>query len=571
LPWAVAGFFVVLSLAAELRSLARPDIGFLLYAAGRVLDGARLYVDVVEINPPLIVALNIPPVIVARALGVSEILVYRLGFAMTLGAMLVLSWRALGRALGPGNPALRRYLLVLLAFVLFPVSAQDFGQREHLLLGLTLPYLLTAAGRAAGRDPSRRQAVAIGVLAGIAFALKPYFLPLWLAIEVYLWRRGGAGGRRLRPECLTIGAVLVLYALLVVLLTPQYFRLVVMLGPLYGRFLYDSFFHLLATGPGAALVWISLLAYVALRDRARHAELWATLAIAVLASFLGGALQQKGLRYHFLPSFSLALVLLGLAAVDVKLPLRSGVQRLYRLVAVSLALTAMLVVSVENLSQVLHFQPSPEERASRELVRAVREEARGGSIFVFSYHIGSSYPLINYSGVRSASRFPQLWILAAAYRDQLEGKEPLRYHDPRSMSAGERYLNESVLADLRSNEPEVLLALRNARDLPENSYRRLDYLAYFGRDPRFRTFFSQYERVADIGEYAVYRRLGAGEARTGPPPAPERATLDVMRSDRQDLQLRVRDPAFLLRVLAFACVLAMVAYAGRARRHSPAA
>ena len=43
---------------AELRSYAQPDIAFLLDAGGRVLDGARLYVDVVEINPPLVIVLN---------------------------------------------------------------------------------------------------------------------------------------------------------------------------------------------------------------------------------------------------------------------------------------------------------------------------------------------------------------------------------------------------------------------------------------------------------------------------------------------------------------------------------
>ncbi|MEO7475429.1 MAG: hypothetical protein ABIY46_08840, partial [Gemmatimonadales bacterium] len=332
----------------------------------------------------------------------------------------------------------------------------------------------------------------------------------------------------------------------------------------------DSFFHLLVTGPGAALVWISLLAYLALRDRARHRRLWAVLAIAVLACFLGGAIQQKGLRYHFYPSFALALVLLGLVAVDLEMPLRSGVQRIYRTVALSLVITSALVVSVENLGQLAHFRPSADDTAYRGLVQTVRENARGGSIFVFSYHIGSAYPLINYSGVRSASRFPQLWILAAAYRDQLTAPRPLRYHSTEDMSAAERYLNEAVLDDLRANRPEVLVVLRNARDVPMNGYRRLDYLDYFGRDPRFRAIFADYERIGYVGEYALYRRVAAGQARTGPPVAEEVGTLDVMRSDRQSLQLRLRDPAFLLRLLAFVVVIAGVLYAGRGGR-TPAA
>jgi hypothetical protein len=239
-------------------------------------------------------------------------------------------------------------------------------------------------------------------------------------------------------------------------------------------------------------------------------------------------------------------------------------------VALSLAVTSVLVVTVENMSQVLPLPPTSDAMRYQELVRTVRENAQGRSIFVFSFHIGSAYPLINYSGVRSASRFPQLWILAAAYRDQLESERELRYNRPENMSAGERYLNEAVLADLRANQPQLLLVLRNARDMAMNGYRRLDYIAYFERDARFRKIFAQYERIGYIGEYALYRRVPPDGARTGPPPAAEPGTLDVMRSDRQSLQLRIQDPAFLLRLVVFAAVLAVVAYTGRGRRVSNA-
>ncbi|HET7240091.1 MAG TPA: hypothetical protein VFI77_02960, partial [Gemmatimonadales bacterium] len=76
------------SLLSEFRSYARPDTGFLLDAAERVLGGARLYVDVVEINPPLVVAFNLGAVLAARLLHIPDILAYRLGFtALMLGAL----------------------------------------------------------------------------------------------------------------------------------------------------------------------------------------------------------------------------------------------------------------------------------------------------------------------------------------------------------------------------------------------------------------------------------------------------------------------------------------------------
>ena len=35
--------------------------------------------------------------------------------------------------------ALRRALILLLAFALFPLAGQDFGEREHLVLALVVP------------------------------------------------------------------------------------------------------------------------------------------------------------------------------------------------------------------------------------------------------------------------------------------------------------------------------------------------------------------------------------------------------------------------------------------------
>src|SRR4029077_2389608 len=51
---------IAIAVAAELGKTAPPDMAFLLYAAGRLLDGATLYRDVVEINPPLVIWLNVP-------------------------------------------------------------------------------------------------------------------------------------------------------------------------------------------------------------------------------------------------------------------------------------------------------------------------------------------------------------------------------------------------------------------------------------------------------------------------------------------------------------------------------
>ena len=517
---------VISAAVAEFQSVLRPDVAFLLYAAERVLSGARLYVDVVEINPPLIIGLNVPAVVFGRIFNVPAALVYRscvlLLVVTSLGVSAALLKRLLAR-----SPALRRGALLLAALVLLPMAEVDFGEREHLMLALFLPYAWLVALRARGLTVPAGLAALLGLLVGIGVALKPHFLLAWLGLEIY---RRGTVARRLiapTPESTAVMGVLLAYAVFVLLATPEYLTLAAELAPAYSRFLHQPIWELLLTAPGAPITLLALLTYLALRHRAAHRELWDVLLVGSLAFFLAGTLQQKGLRYHFYPSFALATMLMGFAVLDIRASL-TRTQRLYRVVASAAVVTIAVVVLGTALSHAgkRGWGGRPDVPLAR-MVEVVRRHAAGSSIFVFSYHIGSTFPLVNYAGVESASRFPQLWILTAEYVHRMRADEPLRYRPPAEMSPAERYLKEAVLADLERSRPRLLLVLRNARDDPANGLRRLDYLGYFGRDPRFADLFARYQFLDLVGEYLVYRRLGEGEARTAALPVAAPGTLDV--------------------------------------------
>ncbi|MBA3260563.1 MAG: hypothetical protein H0T68_13995 [Gemmatimonadales bacterium] len=511
---------------AEFRSILRPDIAFLLYAAERVLNGAKLYVDVVEINPPLIVGFNLLAVIIGSAFDLPAALVYRTGVLLLAGATLCTS-AALLRRLLPDEAGVRAGLILLAGLVLLPMPAVDYGQREHLMLALFMPYLWLVAMRVKRVPVGAPAAAMLGVLAGIGVGLKPHFLLGWLALETYrrlsTVKRLGAPA----PESTAVLVVLFVYSLFVLLATPDYLLLAHKLGRAYARFLYKSAGELLLSWP-AAILLMALLSYVALRSAAKHREVWDVLLLGSLAFFAGGLLQQKGLPYHFYPSLALATMLIGLGVLDIREPLLRLSERMYQIVASASLLTIVTAVVGTSVANATHpgWGGRPDVPFER-LVEVVRRHAAGGTIFVFSYHIGSAFPLVNYAGVESASRFPQLWILAGEYVDRMRAAGPLRYRLAAEMSPAERYLNQSVLADLRRGQPHLLLVHRNARDDPANGLRRLDYLAYFGRDHRFAELFARYEFLDRIGEYVLYRRLAAGESRNAPMPAASTGTLDV--------------------------------------------
>lgn len=557
---------VALGAGAEFATFARSDTAFLLYAAGRVLDGARLYQDVVEINPPLIVALNLPAVLLARAVGVSDIAIYRALVTLAmLGALAFADW-SLRRALEPGSDRLRRRLVLVLAFALFLAPGNDFGQREHLLIALALPWVLLAVGRASGRPAPAGPALAAGVLAGLGLAIKPHFLLVWAAVEGYAaWRL-----RARRPSYEALGTLgfLVLYVAGVAILTPQYFDLVRVLGPAYAGFGRDPFLHVLVTAPGTTVCYLAALAGAALLRASKHRTLWALLLVALVASFVAGAAQQKGWGYHFYPARVFALVLLALAVLDLRRPLVRPVQQAYAAAAFA-ALAASLLLSVEEgIVRVRQRDPARQAEQAQldELVAAVRRRMPpGGSLYVFSYTIGSSFPLVNYSGVRWASRFPHLWIIEAAYQDQLHAPRPLRFHTPAEMDRAERYLNDAVYEDLTRHRPDVLMVLKHARDTMANSLRRVDYLAYFGRDPRVAQALSQYRLAEEVGQYQLYVRA-ASPSQPGEPPRSEPGRYDVLRPEVSGgLELLAADRGFIRNVGIY-LLLALGAFGFERRR-----
>ena len=67
------------------------DVAWLLYAARRVMDGAKLYVDIYEINPPLAVYFDFPAVGIARLVGWPEIPVFYGYVLILVGVSLWLS------------------------------------------------------------------------------------------------------------------------------------------------------------------------------------------------------------------------------------------------------------------------------------------------------------------------------------------------------------------------------------------------------------------------------------------------------------------------------------------------
>lgn len=181
----------------------------------------------------------------------------------------------------------------------------DFGQREHWMVLLTLPYVVTRSRRADGIALPGTAAALIGVAACLGFCVKPYYLLVPVAIEVWLLARTRRPLVWISPETMALTINGLVYFAAVIVWTPNYFEQELP-NALLGYWAYQSplsevpWAAVTLTAPAMAL---GLLGYATLRQGERVPTLAQAFVVAGMAFLIGAIVQMKPWPYHFLPSF----------------------------------------------------------------------------------------------------------------------------------------------------------------------------------------------------------------------------------------------------------------------------
>jgi hypothetical protein len=531
--WLAAGLLVVGALP-QFSATPLPDLAWLLYSAQRMLEGATLYRELVEVNPPLIVWLNLLPAALARALGIDPLLAYRLAVTVAAVASFLLCRAVLLHLRAPQEPAVRGLILLLISVSLVLLAGPDFGEREHLFLLSVLPYILLVAVRGEQGNAGLPLSLAVGAFAGIGIALKPYFVLLPVILEGWLLLRRGA--RLVRPETAAIAGIAAAYVVAAQLWAPSYWTISRTMGLAYYRFLEEPLLLTAVTGHGAAMALCAMLAYYVLRDQERQGPLLPVLLLATVALYLAAVLQRKGWRYHFYPSMASGLMLLGLLSTS-RRPRTTPATRVYGAVALAITIYLPFYLLGAAILHTIRPETAPVigDADLPALAEVVRREGPHRGLLVLSTNMASAFPLVTETGATWTSRFPSVWPLATEYRVELASPEPLRYRAPEARSPLEQSLTRAVREDFVGKRPNLLIVLRTAPDRPAWGIRRLDYLKYFAADPEFERELAHYGFLEDVGEYRIFRRLRAGES-AGPPPldsAPEAAAPFSLHSGLQ--------------------------------------
>jgi hypothetical protein len=439
------------------------DVSWLITVCEKLLSGARLYVGVIEVNPPASVWLYLPFVWAAHALGVKPEAIVGGGFV--LAGMLSSLW-TVRLASTLENAPRSTFVAFAAGFVTLVFPMALFAQREHAALILALPALTALALLAEGKPLRWPTALAAGIAAGALIAIKPHFA---LAIvPAAIWASYRARSiKPILPALVAAAAVVALYAFAFVSWARPFFALLPAISRTYLA-LHDTWWNVAVNPllfPGLALLIAALL---------RPSKL-PTLALVTGLGALGFAAaamaQAKNYPNHLYPGAALALFA-ALVVFGASPPKRE--KR-----AVAAALCAACIW------QMHYWAILPDPKLAEAITEAAPPHPK---IIALSRELTTGHPVTRNVGGTWVGRQAGIYFAGLAHDQGL--------HDPIAADAYRRDIS-GFAADVQRGSPDVILVDRRDK-------------TWLIREPQVVRALRGYEPRKRAGDIEVWVRARAG-------------------------------------------------------------
>lgn len=414
-----------------------PDVAWQLWIAHQIRMGARLYVDIIETNPPLWFWQAVPFDWASAVSGVpSHVLL-----VVTTGCAAAISVFGTGRLIRYIPANWRAILLVYAALTLLLMPLVDTGQREQFMLIGMLPYAALAASRRGGRSVRPLSAVMVAIGAALGLALKHYFLGVPLFIEIWLLAGQWPAYRAFRPETVTLLILAAVYAILVVTITPSYLTHMLEINQLaYASRASTTWSDMFRP---IQAYWLIALAPIALEfGTLKRSPLASAMAVSALGFWLAWFIQFRGFPYHSIPASGCLMMTLACFVVENRRSMRG----------------ATLVTAPTILLLPLGFTAwyGPNENGfasySQAMIAGVRPHE---SVAFINYEAIFSWPLSLYRDAPYPSRQYGFWILGAAARDH--------GHTPALTRVAKQVVEETA-QDFRCSQPVRIIFSRKVEE-----------------------------------------------------------------------------------------------------------
>ncbi len=484
-----------------------------LQCAELITRGKIPYVDMFDVNPPLIWYLDTIPAFIAAAWHWPQTLTFNLCLLLVIAFCgISLSYIISKKLSFEGQDMV--WLGVLAGALFFNFQLRyDFGQREEIFVLLYLPYLFLRYSRYRGADIGTREAIFFGLAGAVGICLKHYFLLVAALVELSMLLAWGGFKKLLAPENCAVAAFALLYLghffLAPAAMKDNYFNFLV---PAFAKgysFWDTCLANSLAAPDKRGVFYLTAAATAFAFMLCRRVPIFLPLSVFTLASIIAYLMQFKGWNYHDIPVFAGACLLaggllgfvLGKLAAFVKVPGMTEYMPLTVVVAISgfgLMNGMEEVASVKaerqfDLTRLGYRGSSPWSDIDSPFTDYLLKFSRPGDAVIFiSNGVSPGYPLMTQFALVPGSRHLHCCILSVF--QFIKESEPDNAEASRLLRREPEVIEQYGL-DIATKKP-VLIFIQEA---PVVSY--LNPYNFFAR------YMRSYERIGSAANFSVYRRV----------------------------------------------------------------
>ena len=499
--------------------IPNPDSAWLIVAAEKLLNGQKLYIDIMETNPPLIIWLSVIPVYVARIIGCSP-------FPVAVLLVTVLNLLSLWLVAKTLRERYSSAILLYIAFGFFLLTPALYGQRETLFIALILPYLFASLSRTSPSPLGRGRGEGVATnsdlslihnplilphpnplprgegislliiaMAAIGFAIKPFFMLIWVMNELAIAIEKRKFGCIFAWHNWLIGFVQLAYFASIYVFTPAYITDIIP-ALMVTYFSFESAWEIILK-PIAEIGGIMIFVLFLAKLRGVYARI--TLRVSVW--FLGSAglmiLQRKDWLNHqypmaFMAGLALTIALIYLLGEWQKLRLDIGHRKF-----VALCLAASVLVGGAYADGIFtHKMLTEPSKLSSKLLAEINEKADGKEIYPLVYSIQPSFPAIAISNGVFSGGFHHLWpLMGLIIREQNGDKTP-------EFLQVKQWFIYKIVRDFTKHPPELVWVDENVNMEKSAGYaikpENRDIIKVLSRDVEFAQIWQHYVKYKEI-------------------------------------------------------------------------
>ncbi len=443
------------------------DSTWILHGAKQILSGTTLYSELPALNPPLIYVYSTIPVLFSKLLPFNEKVLYILLLILLTVVSLYLSLKILSQLYKTNTKLLRVYLYAL-GFILILSPIPSFGEREHLLIIFTTPYILSMIYRNK-ISLDKMTLIAISTFAIFGFNLKPHFFLLFLISELILIINQKNIKAILRIDFFIIALSGPFYLLFIYIFFYGYYSVGIPLAiEIYTISFNKSILDMLYNLDTLFLLFILLLWFIIRRKKFYYEELnfFGLICISLIIYLI----QQKGWTYHRIPIFMINYIFL----THILLNLMKSSNFIKIVVSVIFIELILMIIYLNILSV-------PRYKVLEQLVQSLPKNT---TIQTISMDVAMGQSLLR-EDQKWASRFGGLIMLNKLI------KEPnnLKFKS---------YLFNSIIEDLNKYKPDYIIFC--------GKYTRFNYYEYFQQNQTLLYIYKNFYSKKIIDDYIILKK-----------------------------------------------------------------